>query len=118
MEERRGSPRYKISQLIGYFPGREEYLWAEGLDISRGGLSCRSKAPVDPLTNVFVMVSVPGEAGEHLVRCEGYVTNSLMDGEYCRFGIKIEHVSPEDKPYLDALILKLDVEKEEERAES
>ncbi|MGO8693519.1 MAG: PilZ domain-containing protein [Rectinemataceae bacterium] len=108
MEEKRSAPRFRINQLIGYFPNREEYLWAEGLNLSRGGLSCSSAEPIDPLTNVFLMLSVPGDNGERLVRCEGFVAHSQMAGGRCLFGIRIQRVSDEDKPYLDAYIAKLE----------
>jgi hypothetical protein len=108
MEEKRGAPRFRINQLIGYFPNREEYLWAEGLNLSRGGLSCSSAEPIDPLTNVFLMLGVPSENGERLVRCEGFVAHSQIVGDRCMFGIRIQRVSDEDKPYFDAYMAKLE----------
>jgi hypothetical protein len=113
MDEKRHDRRFRINQLIGYFPNREEYLWAEGHDMSRGGISCSSTAPVDPMTNVFVMVGIPSSEGEKLVRCEGYVAHARMEGGRCVFGIKIMHVSEEDLPILDAYIESQEKEKSE-----
>ena len=110
MNEKRGDRRFKINQLIGYFPNREEYLWAEGLNLSRGGISCSSAQAIDPLTNVYVMIGVPGASGERLIRCEGYVAHSQMVEGRCQFGIRIEKISEDDRPYLEAYIEKLENE--------
>jgi len=107
MEDKRESPRFAISQLIGYYPNREEYLWAEGINISMGGISCRSKEAIDTLTNVFIMVSVRGSDGERLVRCEGYVAHSEMVDGFCRFGVNITRIFDEDRPYLEAYLASL-----------
>jgi hypothetical protein len=104
MDEKREAPRFKINQLIGYYPNREEYLWAEGVDISLGGISCRSKEAVDTLTNVFLMVTVRGPDGDHLVRVEGFVAHSEMVEGYCRFGVRIERIFDEDRPHLEAYL--------------
>jgi len=109
VDEKRSAPRFRINQLIGYFPNREEYLWAEGLNLSREGLSCSAATAIDPLTNVFVMFGVPGADGERLVRCEGYVAHSQMVEGRCLFGIRIEHVSDEDKPHFEAYLASLEV---------
>lgn len=107
MDEKRERPRFRIRQMIGYFPNREEYLWAEGLDMSIDGISCRSKAPVDPLTNLFVMISIPSPEGERLVRCEGYVAHSRMEEGSCRFGVKIERIPEEERPFVEAYLASL-----------
>ena len=107
-DEKRSTDRFRIKQLIGYYPNREEYLWAEGLNLSMGGIQCASKEPLDPLTNIYLMLGVPMEKGEHLVRCEGYVTYSRMEDDRCLFGVKFEEISEEDKPYLEQYIQSLD----------
>ncbi|HTX73943.1 MAG TPA: PilZ domain-containing protein [Rectinemataceae bacterium] len=108
MEEKRETPRFRINQLIGYFPNREEYLWAEGLDLSRGGLSCSAPQSIDPLTNVYLMLGVPNPEGERLVRCEGYVAHARMEAGRCLFGIRIERVSDEDEPFLTRFVQELE----------
>jgi hypothetical protein len=107
MNEKREAPRFKITQLIGYYPNREEYLWAEGIDISLGGISCRSIEPVDTLTNVFMMVTVRGPEGDRLVRIEGFVAHSEMVDGSCRFGVRIERIFDEDRPHLEAYLATL-----------
>lgn len=107
MEEKRESPRFSINQMIGYYPNREEYLWAEGINISMGGISCRSKEPIDTMTNVFVMVRVQAPEGERLVRIEGYVAHAEMVEGFCRFGISVTRIFDEDRPYLESYLASL-----------
>lgn len=104
MEEKREAPRFKINQLIGFQANKEEYLWAEGLDISRKGISCVSKEMIDPSTNVFFMLKIADPEGERTVRGEGYVSHARDEGGRCRFGIKIERIFEEDLPYFEAFL--------------
>jgi hypothetical protein len=108
MNEKREAPRFKISQLIGFQANKEEYLWAEGLDISRKGISCVSEEAVDPSTNVFFMLKLSGPEGERTIRGEGYVSHSREEIGKCRFGIKIERIFEEDKPHLEAFLASLE----------
>lgn len=110
--EKRSEPRFQIHQMIGYYPSREAYLWAEGLNISTSGIKCVSKEAIDPLTNVFIMLTIPTPEGERQVRCEGYVAYSRMeeDGK-CYFGVHFEHVSADDRHWLEAYLQQLEPEK-------
>jgi hypothetical protein len=104
MEEKREAPRFKINQLIGFQANKEEYLWAEGLDISSKGISCISKEAVDPSTNVFFMLKLDAPEGERTVRGEGYVSHAHEEDGRCRFGIKFERIFEEDLPFLEAFL--------------
>lgn len=100
----RKTPRFKMKQLIGFQAMKEEYLWAEGLDISRAGISCVADEEIEPDTNVFFMMDVYGTAGEGLVRGEGYVLHSSKELGRCRFGIKIERIFDEDRARFEAFL--------------
>jgi len=106
MDEMRKIPRFKMKQLIGLQAMKEEYLWAEGLDISSAGISCIADEEIEPNTNVFFMINVygTGTAGEGSVRGEGYVLHSSTELGRCRFGIKIERIFDEDKARFDAFL--------------
>jgi len=90
--------------MIGYYPGREEYLWAEGIDLSRDGLRCVSDSPIEPLTNLFMMLELTVGETTKQVRCEGFVRHSQMEEGRCTFGVKIERISDEDRQHLDAYL--------------
>jgi PilZ domain. len=110
MDEKRKAPRFRVNLLVDYYPNREEYLSAEGMDLSSGGIRCRGKEGVDPLTNVSITIGIPSPQGEHLVRCEGYVAHARMEGEVCVFGITFERVFEEDLPYLERYLAELEGE--------
>ncbi|MDA8409358.1 MAG: PilZ domain-containing protein [Treponema sp.] len=108
MTERRQARRCKISQMIGYFPGREEYLWAEGIDLSSEGLRCVSDNPIDPLTNLFLMLELKVGETTKQVRCEGFVRHSRMEEGRCVFGVKIERISEDDRQHLEAYLKQIE----------
>jgi hypothetical protein len=68
------------------------------------------------MTNLYLMLGVPTDEGERLVRCEGHVTWARMDGERCVFGVKFEHIADEDQAVFLAYINGLDNEPPPPRA--
>lgn len=96
-----------MKQLIGFQPNREEYLWAEGVDISPIGISCLSDNEIEPNLNVFFMLSLDDSPAGSSVRGEGYVLRvEHFQGRY-RFGIKIERIFEEDRPRFEAFLASL-----------
>ena len=77
--EKRSSQRYSIKQLVDISSDGDVFISARGIDLSTGGLSCEATVPIMPMTPVFVMLDLPFVAGEHLVKCEGYVAHSRME---------------------------------------
>jgi hypothetical protein len=110
MNEQRTTPRFNIKQLIGFQGEGQECLWAEGIDISLGGISCRARGSIPQLTALLVMVGVPDLEGEHLVCVEGYVAHSETEGSFSRIGVKITRIYDEDRPYLEDYLAKLEAE--------
>jgi len=114
MEEKRANPRFRINQIIAYGPNREENLFAEGVNISRNGLSGTSGQIVEPMTNVFIMMHVPSppdaSGGESIVRCEGYVSHSRMEEGRCVFGVKITSVYEDDVLAFEAYLASLEAQ--------
>lgn len=87
--ERRRAPRYKIGQLVEVSFGRENFLQAEGMNISENGILCRTADAPDPGAHVFLMIEVRGEAprradgSPHIIEIEGFVARAEgSDGEY------------------------------------
>ena len=76
---------------------REKTISAESVNISEGGVFCRSDEPVEPLTSVFLMLSVPGEAGDHLIKVEGVVMHAAQKEGSCFFGVAFNELSQEDR---------------------
>lgn len=101
---------FAIEQLVVSKPGasnfdeHDEYLAAQCLDISEGGIGCESKTQIQPLTRLFVMFSLPDTDGKKRIRCEGYVAHSRLDGERCIFGVKFEEIQAEDRAAIAAWV--------------
>lgn len=107
--ERRTERRFRLARMIAYDMGREQYLRAQGVDISRGGMAFISDEYVDPLLSVWLSFSIPeGEDGWRTIESEGYVANvtDLEDG--CRFGVSFTRMAPEDRTALDAFMARLE----------
>lgn len=76
--ERRRAPRFQVSQLIELGFGRESQVAASGLNISSGGLLCRTEPYVEPGTRVFLSIHLPTD---DIVNCEGIVLRSEKTSE-------------------------------------
>lgn len=105
--DRRKEERFRIQQMIGYGPGREEYLWAEGVDLSLSGMSCITTRPVDPLTELYIMIDIPAEGRWKQVRVEGYIAHVTLHGDFYHFGVIFTDVSDNDRENLEAYLDKL-----------
>ncbi len=72
----RRSPRFAIRQLTHLSYGREAYLDAEGVNISKTGLLCRTEEPIAVKCKVFLTLDILPVASDpfgcegRVVRCE------------------------------------------------
>lgn len=114
MENRRQTKRVPFSapieQLLKHrsdYPNlgaSDEFIAAKALNLSPGGMACESSSPIEPLSHVFLIFSIPTEEGERHIRCEGYVAHSRYEGKRCVFGIKFLDLYGEDRAALEAFI--------------
>lgn len=105
--ERRSDTRYSINQIIKVNDFHENYFWAAGKNVSRGGFSAMANCPVEPMAQLFAMLTIPGEQGEKTIKVEGYVTYSEMDADgNCHFGARINEISPDDELYFNEFVKK------------
>lgn len=109
--ERRTEPRFKLSRMVAYDLGREQYLKATGADISIGGMSFLSDEYVEPLLSVWLSFSIPEPDGSwHQLEAEGYVVSVCDCGEGCRFGVSFSRMSQEDRADFEAFIERLEAD--------
>ncbi len=109
-KDRRQHERFTIRQMIDITFPRENYLQAEGLNLSEGGMMCRTTYPVEPLTRVFLMLSLPtGAAGgeEYLLKTEANVVYVRQEADEYVFGVAFAGLSRQDsealRGFLDSL---------------
>ncbi len=111
MDERRRSPRVRLSQLVEVGYGREYYLQAAGVDLSDHGLLCETAEAPEIGTRVFVMLEVRGDGPRNAdgapqnIELEGVVARTEeVDGGY-HVGIEFAAIRDEEtKHALDTII--------------
>lgn len=90
-----------MAQMIAYDMGREQYIKARAVDISKGGIGFVSDDYVDPLVTVWLSFSLPVEEGKwHCIESEGYVIDVKDLEEGCRFGVSFSRMDTEDRVIL------------------
>jgi c-di-GMP-binding flagellar brake protein YcgR len=100
MEERRRSPRYKIEQAIQISLGRENFMSAEALDISKQGISCLTNEQIEPYTRIFLVLSIKEGNQTREITCEGMVLYTEKKGHLYKLGLEFTEMKDEDRDAL------------------
>lgn len=87
--ERRRAPRFRIVQLIELSLNREEFVPAEGIDLSVLGLQCKTAIPLEAGERVYLLLDLDGKTLE----LEGVVAHAEGKGKTCTAGISFTDVS-------------------------
>ncbi len=95
--EKRAHERFEISQIVEIKVISEEFIQAEGVDISIGGMKAKTTAEIAPLTKLFLMLNVPCHKKVYSIRTEGYVVYSKKVKNITHFGINFVDMDDEDK---------------------
>ncbi len=80
-KERRRSSRFTIQHVIELSYGRESYVSARGINISKTGLLCTTDTYIEPYTTVLLAINVPVGPDGDTINCEGMVIRSSEAGE-------------------------------------
>ena len=96
-KERRAHQRCRVSQLIELSYMKERFLQAESVNISEGGILCRSESAVEPLTRVFLMLQIPRGGEDYVMKAEGVVMHTDKQGDSWLFGIAFDNLSDADR---------------------
>jgi c-di-GMP-binding flagellar brake protein YcgR len=109
--DRRREPRFKMAQMIAYDMGREQYIKARAVDISKGGIGFVSDDFIEPLVTVWLSFSLPlGDGKWHTVESEGYIVDVKDLEEGCRFGVSFSRMDEGDRSVLHAYLARLEAE--------
>lgn len=93
--DRRRAPRFSVSQAIEIGLGREEWLYARGLNISRTGILLATDRYIQGGTRVYLLLELgEEEASPKPVEIEGFVARCEEEegGEY-RVGVSFGDLS-------------------------
>lgn len=94
--ERRRHQRFALQQLVELGFGRERYIHAEGLNISRSGILCRADEELDLSNTVTIYFTLDEDAEEpETLAAEGVVQrcDPRSDGSY-DVGLEFSMLSP------------------------
>jgi c-di-GMP-binding flagellar brake protein YcgR len=105
--ERRQYARYQISQSIKLSMGHESFFEAESIDISAGGLRCRSTYSLEPLARIYLMLRLPAAAGERVLQTEASVVHVRKVDDAYEYGVQFDPLPQEDRDALNAYLASL-----------
>ena len=86
-EERRKAPRVSLDQCVEVSFGKENFIDAVAVNISKTGIMCSSTAAVENLEKIFLMINLPIGEESHKIRCDGIVMYTKQEGQTHFFGI-------------------------------
>ena len=95
--ERRKSPRFTINQMIDLELGRENYIAAEGVNISDEGLLCHTSELLEPYSRVFLQLSLNGEKKNQTIKCEGVVVRCKKNKKKYDTALEFADMEQSDK---------------------
>jgi hypothetical protein len=99
-QNKRISPRFNIQQMV-QLGGEEEFFLANGVDLSREGLCCTTKAPLQPLDQVFGMITLSHRDRKQNISFEAYVARIKAHEQGKEIGLSFTHMEPEDAAFLN-----------------
>jgi hypothetical protein len=96
--------RFDVSTAIEFSFGREEFLNASGLNISKGGFAFVSDRVLDPYSQIVVHLGLPGMKGEEPIGAEAIVLHCRPEGARWVIGVKFTYFRSGDEDRLARFI--------------
>lgn len=97
MIERREHRRCSLTQLLDVTLMRERDIPAAAMELSEGGVLCKSDSPVDLLSSVYLMLRIPTSGPDYMLKTEGVVMHQRREGDSWVFGIAFGRLSEADR---------------------
>jgi len=88
-DEKRSHPRFQINQLVEIDYGREQYISAEGVNLSKNGVLCKTEEECPLYSKVFMMMTLPHKNKNRIINLEGVVIWSKHNRGSWETGISI-----------------------------
>lgn len=106
-KDNRKAPRFSLHQIIRITVNREEFLQAEGVNISLTGLLLHSDTVIDLYTTLFLMFEIETEEDTYMFKTKGVVMRSEKEDDYYSIGLQFTELTEEDmehlKHYIDCI---------------
>lgn len=107
-QNKRRSPRFSIQQLIRMSWDREEFLQAEGVNISSTGMLLHSSVPMEHYSTLFLMFEIESSGGPRTVKTEGVVMRCEKEEDYYSIGVEFTELTEAEKKELNDFLSSLD----------
>ena len=104
--ERRHEARFSIEQMVEVSFGRETFLHASGINISKTGLLCATDSYLEPYSQVSLTMTIPVGSVQHRMSCDGIVVRSEVEEQQYLAGINFTSLAEEDSKILAAFLKK------------
>ncbi len=102
--EKRDHPRFKINQLVEIDYGHEKYINAQGLNLSRNGVLCKTEEECPLYGKVLMMMTLPYKKKTRIINLEGVVNRSVHKRGGWETGINITSMNRASKTVFDEVI--------------
>jgi c-di-GMP-binding flagellar brake protein YcgR len=102
MPERREFVRFEIDQMVELRYERENFIRADGIDLSEKGMLCVTDDPVEPHTRMFLMFRLPIRHEVYEVKCEGVVLRSMKKGKKYEVAVHFTDLAPAERKAIEA----------------
>ena len=103
-EEKRTHPRFEIKQLVEVDFAHEKFVSAEGVNISKNGILCKTDEECPLYSKVFIMMTLPFKEKERIINLEGIIVRSMHDGARWDTGISITEMSDPSRKIFDDMM--------------
>lgn len=97
------------------FP-RETFFHADGVNLSEGGMLCRTNYDIEPLSQIFCMVNVESDEGPLMLKTRGTVIHTRREGDEVFFGVSFDELDESEKSALRSYLERLEGEAGDEDA--
>jgi hypothetical protein len=104
-QEKRSSPRFKISQAVELTFAHEDFFTADAENIGKGGFAFKTKHPVGLHSVLFFLLDLPGASGNLQIGAECVCIHSepIGDGKYI-IGVRFTDFRPGDEEKLESFL--------------
>lgn len=98
--EKRKHQRFTIEQFVEFSYAHRTSIKVEGVNLSEGGILCKTTYPVDPLNRAFIMLNMSLKGRDYILKLNGVIAHYQKKDNFYLFGVQFTDVSEEDRNIL------------------
>lgn len=102
--ENRKHKRFSIEQFVEFSFMHETFINAEGVNISEGGMLCKTSYPIEPLDKAYIMLKIPLKDKEYVIKINGVIAHYQKADNSYLFGVEFTDLEDFDRKILKEYI--------------